>query len=237
MRIDAITEIGPKRKDNQDSYWVAKIRENSQDGVIACLCDGMGGLDKGALTSQTVVRAVREFISQGNWVLSDLIPMLEELNTSLYHKGKRDGYRAGTTCTLVKLFNYNYDVLHVGDSKCFRVDIETNESIQLTEAHNLYEYWKANDPNRLVGLSNEKLRKTKNTLTRCIGAEEQVRLDRYQGKYVAGDKFVICSDGFWHMVEAGYPVNKITNLHEYVQMCIQQGETDNLTGIIVDDIE
>ena len=96
--IDAITDIGIKRKDNQDNYWVSRLQIGNRELEILCVCDGMGGLTNGGIASEMVVRSVREAYLGGKAFL-DLKGVLEETNKQIYNREER----MGTTCTIVEV--------------------------------------------------------------------------------------------------------------------------------------
>ena len=69
--VSAYSDIGNKKKTNQDSVLVEVADWHSSQIVFGMICDGMGGLDKGELASATVIRAFSE------WFRYDFPQMLE----------------------------------------------------------------------------------------------------------------------------------------------------------------
>lgn len=236
MQIDTWTDKGPKRAENQDNYWVSRLKVNKEEAVIACLCDGMGGLDDGSMISSYVVRRIRDSILDKDKIdLKELERVIESCNDDMFYYGKESGKQMGTTCTVLYMSKGWYRILHVGDSRCFRINDYNNDIEELTEAHNLYELLKSRNPLRLQAMSGPEVLKAQNTLTRCIGAERNVILDKYDGVYEDGDIFTVCSDGFWHTIDAekrGF-YNGKGKLKDYIEYCIEHGENDNITVIRV----
>ena len=50
------TDVGIKKKTNQDSILLKGGAAEKEELLLAVICDGMGGMEKGELASATVVR-------------------------------------------------------------------------------------------------------------------------------------------------------------------------------------
>ncbi|MGV3076452.1 PP2C family protein-serine/threonine phosphatase [Clostridium baratii] len=229
MKLSSLTDIGIKRKDNQDNYWSARLSVNEKEVGVVCLCDGMGGLDNGGLASRVVVEAVKEFFTR-SVDLDELVKVVKNANSLLYNKSVMERISLGTTCTILYCCDGAYHILHIGDSRCYKKSTEDDKVHILTSDHTvLAKYSKAGKtlPPHLV-------KKYKNTLTRCIGVASSIDLDYYTGTYSEGDLFLVCSDGFWHFLDYGSFYNSdFSDLQELINSFIVKGETDNITvGIL-----
>ena len=229
MRLSSLTDIGVKRKDNQDNYWSARLDIDGKEAGVICLCDGMGGLDNGGLASRVIVEAVRNFFSESTDFLN-LRSVIKNANSSLYNKSVSERISLGTTCTIVFCFEGVYQIFHIGDSRCYRKSIKDNKVYLLSKDHTVVERYKDEGkvlPERLA-------KKYKNTLTRCIGVSNNIDLDYSTGTYDEGDLFLVCSDGFWHYLDNNsFFNNDFSNLQELIKRYIVKGETDNITvGIL-----
>ena len=60
--ISASTDIGTRRKVNQDSLSVRRLETCTGKMVLAVLCDGMGGLNFGELASGAIVSAFTDWM-------------------------------------------------------------------------------------------------------------------------------------------------------------------------------
>lgn len=222
MRIDSNTDIGIKRKENQDNYWSAVLDVDNNEYGIVCLCDGMGGLNNGGLASRMVVNEVRDYLRAGNDFIG-LREVLDEVNVKVNSVGVAENVKMGTTCTVLCCSRGKYQIYHVGDSRCYKISKGVFSS--LTEDHSvLRKYGITKKEN--INLYN----KYKNTLTRSIGVKPTVMLDYLEGSYSEGDAFLLCSDGFWHYLdENSYSASDILNLKSATGMCMGSGETDNIT--------
>ena len=226
MKINSISDIGVKRAENQDNYWSALLNIDGSEVGIVCLCDGMGGLNNGRLASKIVVESVRDAVKDGI-PFSGLESVLVQVNKTIYELGVKEEGMMGTTCTLLQCSNGKYEVFHVGDSRCYRVNQSGMTAI-------------TTDHSAIVklGLDKDKdyalWRKYKNSLTRCIGYKNDVMVDYISGDYMFGDCFLVCSDGMWHYFD-DYVVKyeDIFDLPSIIHKCIESGETDNITGSIL----
>lgn len=222
MKIDSLTDIGVRRKENQDNYWSALLRVDGTDAGVVCLCDGMGGLNNGGLASRIVVESVRDYFKK-NIDFDGLSTVLQRANSQIYDIARSEGSRMGTTCTVLLCYEGTYRILHVGDSRCYLIRGSSFKA--LTQDHSaLAKYKITKDKNP------DLYKKYKNSLTRCIGVKEFVQTDYLEGEYLEGDTFLCCSDGLWHYFD-DYVVSEeeLLQLPELVQKCIQSGETDNIT--------
>lgn len=229
MKLSSLTDIGIKRKDNQDNYWSARLSVDGKEVGVICLCDGMGGLDNGGLASRIVVEAVKEFFSN-SVDLDELKQVVKDSNNLIYNKSIAERVSLGTTCTILICMDGYYHILHIGDSRCYKRSGLTGDVTILTTDHSvLAKYKRAGKtlPPNLV-------KKYKNTLTRCIGVAGHIDLDYYNGKYSEGDLFLVCSDGFWHFLDFNSFYNSdFSDLSSLIKSYIGRGETDNITvGIL-----
>ena len=221
MKLLAISDIGVSRSDNQDNYWCSRLEVNGVEVGVMCLCDGMGGMNKGGLASKIVTESVRDYFST-KVDLDGLVGVIQNANKRILDIGAKEGRALGTTCTIIVCSGGNYSVLHVGDTRCYRV--RGDEYVQITTDHSAltkYGITYDNDP--------EMYNKYKNKLTRCIGVKSLVKIDRYEGSYLDGDTFIVCSDGFWHYLDCGNKIEDFTDLESLVKSCIDGGELDNIT--------
>lgn len=227
MQLKSITDIGAKRKDNQDNYWSALLNIDGMDAGVICLCDGMGGLSNGGLASKIVVESVKEGILEGI-PFKELDEIIMQANKTVYGLGQDEQSAMGTTCTILQCYGGKYDLWHVGDSRCYLQRGNTFKPITVDHSA-LREYG-------ITKEADERLyKKYKNSLTRCIGVKPDVQIDYYSGSYMKDDLFFVCSDGMWHYLsQCQVSREDLLNLDELVKSCINYGETDNITaGVLV----
>lgn len=221
MRIEAHSDIG-YRKENQDSYWVSILDADGTEVGVSVVCDGMGGLDNGALASRLVVESIRDYLLSSTDFdsLSNVIK-----NASQTIKSMNEESRSGTTCTVLFCKNGKFKVYHIGDSRCYFYKKNTGKVYILTEDHTAIRKYK----DTLESLSEEELKKYRKKLTRCLGIKENVELDYISGNYSSGDYFLVCSDGFWHNLRKSDFLENGVELETLATVFKERGETDNIT--------
>ena len=226
MNLQAVSDIGVKRKDNQDNYWAAISKVDGSDCGVICVCDGMGGLNDGGLASSIVVKAIKEGYKSGV-PFKELEGVLQNANSIIYEKSS-NGKKMGTTCTIVEAIEGKYRILHIGDSRCYRISKRGGFDV-LTSDHSALKVYE---------LSPEKdysmWKKYKNSLTRCIGVKPRIKMDYREGSYNRGDRFLVCSDGMWHLFEKNcFRLEDLDDVKTLVSKAIREGETDNITCCII----
>lgn len=246
--LTADTDIGIAKKINQDSICVMHADSDHGQVAMAVVCDGMGGLVKGELASATVVRAFRKWFTDllpydlpeldmesvaERWVL-----MLRELNAEIKNYGRSIGADLGTTFTGMLLADDRYLIVHVGDSRAYRID---KELVQLTEDHTLV----AREVKRgAITPEQAKTDVRRSILLQCIGASTVVEPQVIHGKTEPG-AYLLCSDGFRHRISehelvqafGGDCLTDKTIMHKktlsMISLVKQRYEKDNISVILI----
>lgn len=228
MEIRAVTDIS-NRKNNQDNYWYAKFSINGKELGIACVCDGMGGLEDGEKASRQVISDIRDFFLEGG-DLSDVGGVLENSNLKIKETSEK---KSGTTCVIVVCCEGKFEVVNVGDSRCYharKVGTEDVIVMQITEDHTAINKFKKEGRK----ITEDIKKKYLNVLSRCVGASKKVVFDRFDGRYFDGDIFIVCSDGFWHTLTLDdFRSGRILDLNGMVEKCKRLGESDNITVCMI----
>jgi len=188
IAAEGLTDVGRKRKTNQDKYLVAN--EQQLFGVA----DGMGGHRGGDVASRLAVETIQSFIKSHTKedVEATLTAALREASQKIYNESSTHEELAGmgTTATFAWVRGNRIFIAHVGDSRAYL--IRDDKIWQLTEDHSLvHEQVKAG----LIPEEAERNHLLKNVLTRSVGFEPEVKVDIYQKDLEKGDCYLICSDG------------------------------------------
>lgn len=231
------TDIGKKRAINQDSLLLCSTSFLGNQIVLAAVCDGMGGLEKGELASAEVIRAfavwfennLPELLEQGideTTLYSSWEKLIQNVHQKIYSYGKTHDFRLGTTVTVLLFGGKEYYVAHVGDTRIYEIN---NQVSQITRDQTAFV---------LEG-------GTKSTLLQCIGASNVVKPVYYSGSIRDETVYLICSDGFWHrlgdkaiqeMFSPKIMADERTMLERAdraVSNVIRQGEKDNISVILI----
>jgi len=214
-----------KRPDNQD--FAACCRDPSRRrGFVAAVADGLGGHKGGREAAETVVRAFLDGYFGAAPRLSALQAAsrsIEAANDWIASIGRRDPQLAhmATTFTALLLSEGEGRILHVGDSRAYRLSAGRLE--QLTLDH-------------VVDFGEPMLR-----LRRAIGFDARVRVDHVALDLTPGDRLLLCTDGLHGVLPAkkiaallagaASPLQAAKDLRD---AALAAGGADNVTAVVID---
>ena len=244
------TDVGTRKKTNQDSMLVMQASSSQGDVLFASVCDGMGGLAKGELASATMIRALsawftdslpgmleRGFDAQtlyGEW--GDLI---ESTNRSLSQYAEDHHTNLGTTAVGLLMIGTAYYLFNVGDSRIYRI---SDNVYQLTKDQTYVQ--REMDAGRMT-YEQSLMDPNRSMLLQCIGATADVHPVFDAGMTVPGEVFMLCSDGFRHVVmpqefyQAFYPPYMTSReimeqrMKEITALNISRNEDDNISAMLI----
>jgi serine/threonine protein phosphatase PrpC len=233
-----VTDIGMKRKQNQDSGLVRA------DLGLFMVADGMGGHQGGETASKLCVEKVAEYLEAH---LKDpdksqaLEQALQTANRAIFDTSEKDPklQGMGTTATILRISGDLATIVQVGDSRAYYWN--KTGLWQLTRDHSLVqEKLRAG----LITRSQVKIDEMKNVITRSVGYEASVKADVYQFQVQKGDGFLICSDGLSGPVDdalifeileesTSSGVSLVDTAHKFVKSANGRGGDDNVTVVLV----
>ena len=198
MRIYSATDVGQKRKMNQDYVFVSEDPVGNLPNLFV-VADGMGGHNAGDYASSHAVQTLVNEIRQD----ADYNPVkvirhaIETANTEILEKAQNDENLRGMGTTMVVstiVGQYAY-VANVGDSRLYVIQSQIQ---QITKDHSLVQ-----EMVRMGELNADQARNhpDKNIITRALGAEKTVDIDFFDLKLEPGSTILMCSDGLSNMVE------------------------------------
>lgn len=131
-----------------------------------------------------------------------------------------------------------YYAVHVGDSRGYVIN--KGEVHQITKDQSLV----AQEVEKgLITKEEAKKDRRKNILLESVGITEEINMEFYSGEIPEDSSFLLCTDGFWHMLEdeefirymSGKQMddNKKIRMHlnYLVETVKNRGEKDNITAI------
>ena len=236
------TDIGRKRKTNQDSYFL------SLEKKLFVVADGMGGHNGGDIASQMAVKTMPEYIIENQEM--EPTPLIQgsikHSNRTIKNFGETHPELVGMGTTIVSFYfrGQNIYIGNVGDSRAYLIN--NKKIFQLTRDHSLVQE-KLN-----YGVYNREqaaLDPQKNVLVRTVGFEEDVDVDVFSYKVVKNDIFLCCSDGLHGKVsdeDILFIINKHIPdpaqanqasadkvIHTLIAQANENGGQDNITAILV----
>lgn len=223
MKIFGASDIGKVRLENQDCFAVRTL----SDGVLAVVCDGMGGAAAGRTASDIACRSFMEHASAalevggGDKIAESLSAGADKANRDVYSRSMQDSECEGMGTTLVALYANRDGVtlLNIGDSGAYR--ISNGVMTKLTHDHSLVQ-----ELMDLGRLTREQARKhpRKNIITRVVGGERFVRSDVFEAEAGEGDIFLLCSDGL---------TNSLSD-EDITVCCPQGGKPEAICGALIE---
>ena len=193
-----LSHPGTERNDNEDSC--VAHRENDECGLVA-VADGVSSYDGGEVASQRATEVVvRSFKEQGPGVttMKRLVRAVQQANIEIYDTAVvvPQLRRMCTTLTALVLDRGEALAAHVGDSRLYL--IREGQILQLTKDHTV-----AAERASFGLMSKERLRNHPDrcVLTRSVGRELIVGVDRITRELVQDDVLIVCSDGLYNSLD------------------------------------
>ena len=186
ISISYYTALG-QREVNEDSICVLEGRF----GTLALLADGLGGHRNGKDASSMAIRTLNEYFFDREATEREMPEAFRIAHERI--KATHDGSNNMKT-TLSALFLSGNEAIasHVGDSRIYQ--FRNGEILYQSLDHSVAQ---------LAVMSGEidksELRRhpERHILIRALGSEKMPKVTTNVLPYMAGDRFLICSDGFW----------------------------------------
>ena len=251
----AETNVGIKKKTNQDSMLLKTADADGYPVCFAAVCDGMGGLAKGEVASGEltkhlsswfedelpfIINGVDEIHHMMDEASDSLIRLLKRCDVMISEYSERIGADCGTTACITLMYRDHYVVVNVGDSRLYK--ISEGEIDQITKDHTWIQ--EMIDSGKLTH-EEAKYHKNRSVLTQCIGAMEGVSPDKTFGTYGNEDVFIVCCDGFRHAVSPDeflrlFQTDRMNSEKSISDRCklaidinMQRKEKDNISVIVI----
>lgn len=230
------------RQENQDC---AGVRDTAI-GLLVVVCDGMGGMQGGQIASTTAVTTIMSFFEnidkQADPAMT-LVKAINEANSQIIAKGQEDPNLRGmgTTVTALLKTPKSAIVAHVGDSRIYQ--FRGGKKVFRTFDHSMvFEMVKK----KVLTEEQARLSAQSNVILKALGVKPEVEVECHEIPYLKGDRFVLCSDGFWGAMpedEFIALVTKKANANQVLTTTANKveaigkekgGDYDNLTAAIVE---
>lgn len=245
------TDRGDVRAENQDSILCLTGEIAGNPAGLFVVADGMGGLSYGTQISSFITEQFEswweldfpQMLLAGRNSEEDLRELLEQeiwdINQAVLRFREEQKCRSGSTLSVLLLYRENYYIVHIGDSRIYRLGADTGKLEQLTVDQSLAAQLVRE--HRLTetdaGYSSRK-----SILTMCVGMFDVPKNFYSCGTLQKGDCFLLCSDGLHNALtleELEYGLRETTSgLHQKPQRLrsmIGAGRaSDNVSVIVVE---
>lgn len=227
----AVSDKGTTRKINQDKICLRKKSTESGEALFAIVCGGMGGMARGDVAANTVVREfsiwfryhLEEAMEDSERIAEDWKAIIEELNERIWGYGKQKGIKLGTTLTVILLLpDGKYYTADVGDNRLYRI-----KGYEILQENKRVSGGKWKHAQSLMGCS------------------DLVTPSFAHGSVHSGESFLLCTDGFYHMLFTKKLDKKLLDnsfekddeirkkLEELIHDIMNCGEKDNISAVFV----
>lgn len=237
MRSYSATDVGRKRKINQDSIF-ASDRPVGNLPNLYIVADGMGGHNAGDFASRYAVNTVREFIAGSRE--KNPVKLINEAirlaNSGIIREAgeHEEMYGMGTTIVVTTVIDQYVYTANVGDSRLYLYDGTLK---QITRDHSLVEEMV------MLGEITEEEARThpdRHIITRAVGAAEEVEVDFFDYQLPPDSQILMCSDGLTNMVRdeeirkiLGRSENLETKVRSLIETANENGGKDNIAVIMI----
>tara|TARA_A100001037_G_scaffold79540_2_gene71567 strand:- start:2354 stop:3499 length:1146 start_codon:yes stop_codon:yes gene_type:complete len=232
IRAAGATHVGLVRQSNQDNFAF-------REGTFV-LADGMGGHQGGEVASFEATSTILESGKINS--VADMVKSVSKANQAILKRAKKEDNLSGmgtTVCVLSEIVGTTgkkrIGIANVGDSRIYRLG--KSELTQITQDHSL-----VGDLVRTGELTQEEAARhpQRNILTRALGIEQDLVIDTWELNPVAGDKYLLCSDGLFNEIDdekIAQILMEDTELEKIAQNLIdhalEAGGHDNITALVL----
>lgn len=234
------TDTGCVRKANEDNL----VHFECKNGLVATVCDGMGGHVGGAVASQVAVDTIQQFLTE-NYFDSpfEAIGMaIDAANKAILSRTRiqPELQGMGATCVMLIVRDGKVYIGSVGDSRIYL--IRNRRIMQMTKDQSFVQMLV--DRGEITKEQAES-HPRKNEITNCLGIKEMQAATVLPEAFIpeAGDCFLLCSDGLSgmvsdknieHIVSKQAEMSSQQRVDTLVEMAKQNGGLDNITVQIVE---
>ena len=224
------TDTGPRRKVNQDALL------ERPDLHVWVVADGMGGHEAGEVASRRVIdyingAAVTAHLGQS---ANAMTAALRNCNTELREYAEQISSRTvGSTVVAMIARGDRWAMLWAGDSRIYRLRAGVLQQITQDHSHvaalvahgHLTEEEAAHHPQS-------------NIITRAVGANDTLEVDRLTGEALPGDRYVLCSDGLTAVLSDADIAECVRADFDapgkaLADLAVQKQTPDNVTALVV----
>lgn len=239
--VAELTDRGCKRPANED--WLAHFE--SPNGLVAVVCDGMGGHVGGQVASHVAIDAIKQFMMQehiGRTPGELIVQAIDYANNAILNRTAQQPELTGmgSTCVMLIVRNGKVYIGSVGDSRIYLIRKHTIRQLTVDQSY----VQMLVDAGQITKEQAEH-HPRKNEITNALGLRDMqpatVLPEAINPE--AGDCFLLCSDGLSGMVSDNDICKTVSKqgelsqqerVAELVERAKRNGGLDNITCQIVE---
>jgi len=225
-----VSHKGCVRDHNEDSYLV-----EPQIGLWV-VADGMGGHEAGEVASASIVEhlATIGIASSAPDLRARFEDRLNRAHAEIRRISRSRGVTIGSTVAALLAMDGRFACLWSGDSRVYLV--RDGAISQISRDHT--EVQELLDSGAISAAEAENWPR-RNVITRAIGVNDDIAIDFQQGETLAGDIFILSTDGLTaHVSDAEIAAAVLSAApqaacEKLLAMVLERGGTDNVTIVLV----
>lgn len=187
-----LTDIGKKRKNNEDYLLAYNLDENTN---VYMVLDGIGGANGGEVASKMAAEKTVEYIKEHYLELNtdDMLKLaVKYANKCVYEMAKENKEYKDMGTTIAMLFvkeDVGYHI-SIGDSRIY--EIKDNEIMQITEDDT---YVNALVKDNIISKEEAKTHPERHVILRALGVSKSVNFEVNKIDDIQNKKYLLCTDG------------------------------------------
>lgn len=244
LKIDDLRSAGPFRWTSASRTHPGRVRENNEDALaeqpehgLWAVADGMGGHSMGEFASALAIESLKDLPASDDLEqrVRTVKARLLDVNRRLRLVAKQhDVAMVGTTIAVLLVCGRRCSCLWAGDSRIYL--LRQGRLRRLTRDHNYLEAVRARN---IASTEDTLMRPPTNLITRALGVQDGLEIDRIDLEPADGDVFLLCSDGLSNEVDdAGIGQSLMAGLCDLscealINKALEGPAGDNVTAVVV----
>jgi protein phosphatase len=242
-KVYSLSETGPTRTSNEDSI-LSFYPDRDQHTFFGMVADGMGGHQAGEIASGIACATASEYIpkhyNDAN-IKSMLGHLMQQAHTNILHAATENENYAGmgTTATMLFIRDQNIYFAHIGDSRLYY--LHKQELVQCTSDNTLVHQMVQEGKITAEEATHHQM---KHVLTQALGSVKEIdpELGSTGIPITNGDKFFMCSDGVYDVLQQQELASLLTLSSSLAiecikALCMQRKASDNFSALLVEVIQ
>jgi protein phosphatase len=233
VRAAVVTDPGLVRTNNEDAAHAGRR--------LFAVADGIGGLPAGEVASEIAIRALSVLDEHSDRAepLRALRTAADAANEEIRRVAEADPANEGmgTTVTALLLTGDRFGLLHIGDSRAYRLREGTLSQLTRDDT-----YVQALVDQGALAPEAARNHPQRSLVTRAVHGEH-IAPSCQMLDIEAGDRYLLCSDGLSDFVADG-PIGQTMQsfpdprecAEQLLKLAIQAGAPDNVTVLVVDAV-
>ncbi|MDR2167717.1 MAG: Stp1/IreP family PP2C-type Ser/Thr phosphatase [Clostridiales bacterium] len=244
MQSSGKSHVGKVRTQNQDAILISEVGPAPLPNLFIA-ADGLGGHSSGDIASNRAMAAFCAFFENAGHAesLEDLLAgALAFANLQVHEDSlnNQEHQGMGTTFTACSIHKKMIHYVHVGDSRIYLVKNDAENSLQLVQLTK--DHFSLTADMVAAGLLTEEEAKgyPEAVLTRAIGTDSDVKIDKGAASLEGVVYILLCTDGLTNMIDDNEIANIIKSTKSLdeaaetlVNAALDAGGRDNISVILI----